>query len=190
MLPVILASASPRRRDLLSRAGVELRVITADVDESQQPGELPGAMVRRLARSKAERVARGQVDAALLVAADTIVVRDGAVLGKPVDAADAAAMLASLAGRSHEVITGFAVVGPTREIVDAVTTRVRFRPLSAALIEDYVATGEPLDKAGAYGIQGIGGKLVASIDGSYTNVVGLPLVEVLDAIAALGGPRR
>ena len=190
MLPVVLASASPRRLELLTRAGVDVSVQTADVDEAQLPDEAPEAMVLRLARSKADRVNRGLVDAAIVVAADTIVVRDGIVLGKPADEDEAAAMIASLSGRAHEVITGYAVISPSHEIVSATTTAVRFRTLSAALIRDYVATGEPLDKAGAYGIQGIGAKLVSAIEGSYTNVVGLPLVEVLDAIARLGGPRR
>ena len=190
MLPVVLASASPRRLALLSRAGVDVTVHKADIDEEQQLGEAPAAMVLRLARSKADRVNRGLVDAAIVVAADTIVVRDGVVLGKPADPDEAAAMIASLSGRTHEVITGYAVISPSHEVVSTATTRVRFRPLSAALIRDYVATGEPLDKAGAYGIQGIGAKLVLSIEGSYTNVVGLPLVEVLEAIGKLGGPRR
>lgn len=190
MLPIVLASASPRREELLRRAGLELRVQTADIDETQLPGEAPLAMVQRLARSKADRVVRGLVDAAVVVAADTIVVRDGVVLGKPVDDAEARATLASLSDRVHDVVTGYALLSPTREIVGAVTTRVRFRALSPQLIADYVATGEPRDKAGAYGIQGIGSKLVVAIEGSYTNVVGLPLVEVLEGIAALGGPRR
>jgi septum formation protein len=190
VLPVVLASASPRRKELLERAGVAVTVLSADIDESPLPGEAAVAMARRLARSKADRVQRGLVDAAVVVAADTIVVRDGAILSKPTDDADARRMIASLSGREHDVITGYAVVSPTGEIVDAITTRVRFRPLSAALIADYVSTGEPRDKAGAYGIQGIGSKLVVAIDGSYTNVVGLPLVEVLGAIADLGGPRR
>ncbi len=190
MLPVVLASASPRRHELLTRAGVRLSVQTADVDEAQQPGEAPVHMVQRLARAKADRVLRRLVDAAIVVAADTVVVRDGVVLGKPVDGVEAASMLASLSDRVHEVITGFAVIGPGSEVVGSVTTRVRFRSLSTALIDRYVATGEPLDKAGSYGIQGIGAKLVVAIEGSYTNVVGLPLVEVLDAIARLGGPRR
>ncbi len=190
MLPVVLASASPRRRELLNRAGVTVDVRSADVDETPLDGEEAGAMARRLARSKAERVLEGLVEPAVVVAADTVVVRDGVILGKPRDEAEACAMLGSLSGRAHEVITGYAVIAPTGEVVEAATTAVRFRPLSEALIREYVATGEPMDKAGAYGIQGIGAKLVVGIDGSYTNVVGLPLVEVLDAIAELGGPRR
>lgn len=190
MLPVVLASGSPRRSDLLTRAGVDITILTADVDETPRPGEDAVVLAKRLARAKGDAVQGGLTDAAVVVSADTIVVRDGGILGKPVDADDAAAMLRSLSGRTHEVVTAFAAVAPGREIVQAVTTSVTFRPLSDALIADYVATGEPMDKAGAYGIQGIGCKLVSGIQGSYTNVVGLPLVEVLDAIAELGGPRR
>ena len=184
--PLTLASGSPRRRDLLREAGIELVVRTADVDETPRPGEAAGDLVRRLSRAKAEAVG-GE---GLVVAADTVVVRDGVILGKPGDAAEARAMLASLAGRSHSVITGFAVLAGERSIVDAVETEVVFRPLDPGLIAEYVATGEPMDKAGAYGIQGLAGRFVQRIAGSYSNVVGLPLVEVLDAIAELGGPRR
>jgi len=162
----------------------------ADVDESALPGEGAVAMAVRVARLKADTVAATLSEPAVVIAADTIVVRDGVLLGKPRDDADAAAMLRSLSGRSHEVVTGFAVSGDGRSVGAAVTTGVTFRPLTDAVIADYVATGEPRDKAGAYGIQGIGAMLVTAIDGSYTNVVGLPLVEVLDAIAAHGGPRR
>ena len=126
---------------------------------------------------------------AITIGADTIVVRDGCILGKPRDRDEARRMLASLSGRSHEVLTGFAVLGPGEPIVRAVETQVRFRALDDETIARYVATGEPDDMAGAYGIQGIGAALVERISGSYTNVVGLPLVEVLDAIAAQGGPR-
>ena len=188
MLPLTLASASPRRRELLERVGVNLEVVPADVDESRLPDEPPAAMAERLAAAKADVVAATQPDR-LVLAADTIVVRDDAVLGKPSDAAEAAAMLRSLSGRRHHVITGWALRGPSGGSSGTVTTAVRFRPLPEPVIARYVATGEPLDKAGAYGIQGVGAMLVRSIEGSYTNVVGLPLVEVLDAVAAHGGPR-
>lgn len=124
-----------------------------------------------------------------MIAADTVVVLDDVILGKPSDAADARSMLTQLAGRSHRVLTGFCVLSEATEHVEVVTTTVRFRPLAAEVIDRYVATGEPLDKAGAYGIQAGGGALVTEIEGSYSNVVGLPLVETLDALAALGGPR-
>jgi septum formation protein len=186
--PILLASASPRRRELLARAGLAIEVLPADVDESQLPDEAAGPMAERLALAKAEAIA-AEHPSRLVVAADTVVVRDGAVLGKPRDTSEAVAMLASLSGREHEVITGFAVLGIDGATSAAVSTRVRFRSLSAEVIEAYVATGEPMDKAGAYGIQGIGAKLVRSISGSYTNVVGLPLVEVLEAIALRGGPK-
>lgn len=161
------------------------------MDERLLPGEAPAAAARRLAALKADRAA-GRLGAApaLVLAADTIVAIDGASLGKPADAADAAAMLARLSGRSHEVHTGFALVstsGPRLESV--VTTRVHVKALDRAEIDGYVATGEPFDKAGGYAIQGAGAALVQSIEGSVTNVIGLPLVEVLEALAALGGPR-
>ncbi len=185
-LAVTLASGSPRRRELLCEAGLDLVVRTADVDETPRPGESADALVRRLSQAKAAAVG-GQ---GIVVAADTVVVRDGAILGKPVDEAEARSMLASLAGRTHQVVTGFAVIAGERAIVDAIETQVTFRALDEQLIADYVATGEPMDKAGAYGIQGLAGKFVQRISGSYSNVVGLPLVEVLQAIAELGGPKR
>ena len=188
---LILASASPRRRELLERVGLTLTVLPADLDERALPGETAVEMAVRLASAKASAIAEGLDGPCIVVAADTLVVRDGTILGKPTDDADAAAMLRSLSGRSHEVVIGFAVRGSLgAATARAVTTKVTFRALSDALIADYVATGEPLDKAGAYGIQGIGAMLVTGIEGSYTNVVGLPLVEVLDAIADQGGPRK
>ena len=187
-LPLVLASASPRRRELLERVGLALQIVPADIDESELPGERPAEMAERLARAKAAAVAALMPDR-LVLAADTIVVLDGRVLGKPRDDAEAADMLRSLSGRAHEVTTGFAVRGDGADTSTTVTTVVRFRALDPAVIDRYVATGEPLDKAGAYGIQGVGAMLVLRIDGSYTNVVGLPLVEVLETIAAHGGPR-
>ncbi len=170
--------------------GLTAVVRPADVDERPLDGEAAVPMAVRVAGLKADAIAATLTEPAVVVAADTIVVRDGVILGKPTDADDAIAMLRSLSGRSHEVVTGFAVSGGGSTTREAVTTRVTFRPLTDAVIRDYVATGEPMDKAGSYGIQGIGAMLVTSIDGSYTNVVGLPLVEVLNAIAAHGGPRR
>ena len=188
MLPLVLASASPRRRELLERVGMSIQVVPAEVDEAILPGESPAVMAERLAGAKADAVAALMPDR-LVLAADTIVVLDDAVLGKPRDDAEAATMLRSLSDREHAVITGFAVRGRDRGGSGTVTTKVRFRPLDGPVIDRYVGTGEPLDKAGAYGIQGVGAMLVRSIEGSYTNVVGLPLVEVLDTIAAAGGPR-
>ena len=125
-----------------------------------------------------------------MVAADTVVVLGDAILGKPRDEADAASMLESLSGRTHRVLTGFCILAATDTSVEAISTEVTFRDLDREVIERYVSTGEPMDKAGAYGIQAGGGALVRGIVGSYSNVVGLPLAETLEAIAALGGPRR
>ena len=164
---------------------------TADIDESPQPGESPVDLVARLALSKATAVRQADSLAleSLFIAADTVVVRDGEILGKPEGKTEAAAMLRSLGGRGHEVITGFCVLGAEQSHVQAVSTKVWFRPLTSEVIARYVATGDPLDKAGAYGIQAGGGAFVERIDGSYSNVVGLPLVETLAALALLGGPR-
>ena len=186
---LLLASRSPRRADLLRTLGVDFRVIDVEVDETPGPGEAPDAYVRRLARDKA-RAGQAAAPAPLpVLAADTTVVLDGAILGKPLDDADARAMLARLAGRAHEVLTGVAVIDGKGSLVDTVlVTRVRFRALAPAEIAAYVASGEPLDKAGAYGIQGLGGALVEGIEGSYSNVVGLPLAETLALLDAAGIP--
>ena len=190
-LPLVLASGSPRRKVMLERLGLPLRVQAADVEEHAILGERPFAMAERLAAIKAQAVAQLQSEPALVLAADTIVVRDREVLGKPVDVADAARMLRSLSGRQHVVITGYALVRTDTgaERVNHVATVVHFRELTDDTIARYIATGEPMDKAGAYGIQGIGAMLVRGIEGSYTNVVGLPLVEVLEALPQLGGAR-
>lgn len=180
---LILASASPRRRELLESAGVAFSVHPADADETWRPGELPRAYVLRVARAKARVVAERFAGRSVL-AADTTVAIDDRVLGKPVDAAHAAAMLGDLAGREHAVHTAVVLRAGARETHRVVSTRVRFRPLSAAEIAAYVATGEPFDKAGGYGIQGRGGALVDVVHGSYTNVVGLPLAETLGLLAA------
>ena len=190
-LPLVLASGSPRRKEMLERVGLSLRVQVGDVEEHQILGERPYQMAERLAGLKAHAVAQSLTEPALVLAADTIVVLDRDVLGKPADDADATRMLRSLSGREHVVITGFALVRSDTwaERVSHVVTQVHFRELSDATIQRYIATGEPLDKAGAYGIQGIGAMLVRGLEGSYTNVVGLPLVEVLEALPQLGGPR-
>lgn len=188
---VVLASASPRRRELLARLGIQPVVRPADVDEGTLPGEGPAAHVARLAHDKAHAAERGADD--LVVAADTEVVLDGAVLGKPVDDAAAAALLRSLSGRAHVVLTGVHVLLGDREASAVEATEVRFRDLGDDEIAAYVATGEPFDKAGGYGIQGAGGMFVERIDGSDTNVVGLPLATVVRLVREVGVtllPRR
>lgn len=180
-----LASASPRRRELLAQVGIPCIVVPADVDESPREGESPEAYVARLARAKADAVHAD--DGRTTLAADTAVVAEEGVLGKPVDDADARKMLALLRGRSHRVMTGFALrLGQREPRVRVVTTRVTFRAFDDRALDGYVATGEGRDKAGAYAIQGIGGGLVRGIEGSYTNVVGLPVTEVLEELLALG----
>lgn len=181
---LILASASPRRRELLSHLGYPFEVIVSAIEEKRQSHEEPEAYVLRNAREKAAAVLLTQAapESCLVIGSDTIGVMDGHVLEKPCDAADAKRMLGLMAGRSHEVLTGLAVAqgrGTALRIEQIVVrTSVQFKSLSEREIAYYVATGEPLDKAGAYGIQGIGGFMVESIDGSYSNVVGLPLVEL------------
>jgi septum formation protein len=189
--PLVLGSGSPRRRDLLARAGVAFDVCSADVDESARPGEAPRALAQRLARTKAEAVARriGASPRRLVLGADTIVVIDGDVLGKPVDPADAERLLGRLVGRVHAVLTGVAVVSsdrPTEAAVRVVESRVVMRPAAPAEIRRYVATGEPLDKAGAYAAQGAGRRFIERIEGSETNVIGLPLEETLALLRAMG----
>lgn len=183
---LVLASGSPRRRDLLRAHGYRPVLRVPEVDETPRPGEPAVALALRLARSKAEAVP-GRLGE-LVLAADTLVHRGHLVLGKPSGDAEARAMLTELSDGWHDVTTAFCVRGDGRSHAQAVTTRVRFRALEPALVDGYVATGEPLDKAGAYGIQGRGAGLVAEIAGSYTNVVGLPLAEVVVALAALGLP--
>lgn len=185
--PLVLASASPRRREYLAGLGLDFTVRPAELDETPRPGEGPENFVRRLAREKAEAVA-GAFPASWVLAADTVVVVDGEILGKPGSGEEAVTMLLRLSGRWHEVWTGFCVCRglPPEALVGAVRTGVRFMALDRELCRAYVRTGEPLDKAGAYGIQGKGAFLVEEIRGSYTNVVGLPLAEVLAALRVFG----
>ncbi len=173
---VILASKSPRRRALLEQIGISFSLDPADVDERILPGETPEAYAVRVALDKA-RVAAGRAKMGIVIAADTIVVIGDAILGKPVDAADARRMLSMLSGREHEVVTGLAVMDAAsrRSVMRTSVTKVCFRTLSEREITAYIATGEPLDKAGAYGIQERGALLVERIEGCYSNVVGLPL---------------
>lgn len=174
--PIILASSSPRRKELLRQIDVAFISAPADVDERVLPGEAPEAYAVRVALDKA-RVAAARAETGIVIAADTIVVLNDTILGKPVDAADAVRMLAMLAGRTHQVMTGVAVMdASTGKILTRVeVTRVWFRRLTREEIVAYVATKEPLDKAGAYGIQDKGALLVEKIEGCYFNVVGLPL---------------
>ncbi len=185
--PFILASASPRRRRLLQSLGLEFEVIVSGVEEDQGGTGSPPGLVRGWARAKALAVAAIHPERWVL-AADTIVVVAGTILGKPVDSREARHMLAQLSDREHQVITAISLRHQQSryEEAEVVTTQVRFKKLSAAEIEAYVASGEPLDKAGAYGVQGLGGCLVRSIRGSYTNVVGLPLCETVERLAAHG----
>lgn len=181
---VVLASGSPRRLELLRRVGIEPVVRAADVDETPLDGEPPATTVARLARAKARAVDRAPTD--LVVAADTEVVLEGAVLGKPADGAAAAAMLRSLSGRSHLVVTGVHVLHGEREAAAVEETVVHVRAISDAEIDAYVATGEPFGKAGAYAIQGAGGMFVERIEGSDTNVIGLPLATVVRLAGEVG----
>jgi septum formation protein len=182
---LILASASPRRMDLLHEAGYVFEVEPADVDESGLAGEPPAAYVVRVAAMKARTIA-ARHSGELVLAADTTVVIDGEMLGKPADDADAARMLGRLSGRVHEVLTGVVLVRAGRQSSALVGTRVRFRPLTAAEIDWYVASGEPRDKAGAYGVQGLAARFIESVNGSYSNVVGLPVGAVRALLEAAG----
>ena len=183
---LILASASPRREELLCRLGVPFTVIPSELPEELPPGP-PEASVRALALAKARAVAR-RLDAGVVLAADTVVVFGVSVFGKPAGADDARRMLRALRGRSHEVITGVALVEAPgrRETTAAVVTGVQMGQYGEVEIDAYLATGEPYDKAGGYAIQGAGGRLVARVDGCYTNVVGLPLTTTRRLLAEWG----
>lgn len=176
--PLILASASPRRRELLATLGYDFRVAVPDIDETPLPNENPRAHAERLANEKAHAVC----DEGTVIAADTIVVHAGRILGKPSDPAAARAMLGELSGTTHEVVTAVCVRSAERTVVFSVVTEVVFRDLEPAEIEAYVGSGEPMDKAGAYAIQGGAAHMVRAINGSYTNVVGLPLCELHEAL--------
>ena len=185
---LVLASASPRRRELLESAGLDFDVEPVDLDESRRLGEAPRAYVERLAREKAEAIARRRPDA-IVLGADTAVVVDDAVLGKPLDAADAARMLRVLSGRAHEVMTGVAVVSGGLTVSRVARTIVWFATLAPEAIVAYIASGEPADKAGAYAIQGGAATFVTRTEGSYSNVVGLPMDVVADLLAPFVAPR-
>jgi septum formation protein len=188
-MQLVLASASPRRRELLNQLGVSYDCVPADIDETPGPGEKPGDYVSRLAEEKAAAVAflyAGEERAVL--AADTTVVVDDVVMGKPEDHFHGLAMLARLSGRTHSVLTAVCLHTPRGVTSELVETQVEFLQLSMEVCEAYLATEEPWDKAGGYGIQGLGGAFVRSINGSYSNVVGLPLAETWQLLAAHGIP--
>ena len=184
---IILASASPRRRELLERIGItDFTIAAPNVDESVEPGLSPADMVERLSLRKARAAASRFGPDELILAADTVVALDGAVLGKPRDGDDAFAMLSALSGREHRVYTGVTVLRGDRAVTQHEETAVTFRALSPEEIRGYIATGEPLDKAGAYGIQGVGALLVSGIRGDYSNVMGLPVFRLGRILSGFG----
>jgi septum formation protein len=189
-MKLILASASPRRAEILRNAGIPFETHAAILDESRRPGELRADYVRRLALAKARAAASGMGDSAdrLSIGADTVVIAADEILGKPESPEDARRMLRLLSGAVHEVHTGLAVIrrpGAMEGVVEEITS-VTFAPLSDQEIESYIATGEPFDKAGAYGIQGIGGRFVTRIEGCYFNVMGLPLARLWSLLREFG----
>ncbi|MGO4325196.1 MULTISPECIES: Maf family protein [Pseudomonas] len=190
MKPLYLASGSPRRRELLTQIGVPFTAIGADIDETPLDHETPSAYVERLARGKAE-AGRRALDAGMdgcVLGADTAVVLDGRILGKPVDQADSMTTLLSLSGREHEVLTAIAILDGQRCESRVVRTLVRFRSITEQEAAAYWASGEPRDKAGGYGIQGLGAVFVAGLEGSYSAVVGLPLCETAELLGHFGIP--
>jgi len=187
--PIVLASGSPRRKQLLEMLRIPFRVIAPDVDEHVLPGERPDAYVTRLSRAKAQAVVALAANDVVL-AADTTVVLENEILGKPVSPDDAVRMLERLQGRTHQVLTSVAVAenGRLEQALDV--SRVTFRPNDRRFLEEYVATGEPLDKAGAYAIQGLGAPLIERVEGDFFGVMGLPLRLALDLLAKFGRPYR
>ncbi len=187
--PIILASTSPRRLDLMKQVSLPIYVIPPNADETPQPGESPKKLVQRLSTAKAQSaklIALKQFNQGLIISADTIVVapQSKTILGKPTSKADAKKMLKLLSGKVHSVFTGYCILDISKKTqpmpwVRVVESRVKIRPLSEKTINAYISTGEPMDKAGSYGAQGIGTALIESIQGSYTNVVGLPMTEIL-----------
>jgi septum formation protein len=186
-MKLILASASPRRRELLARAGFDFEARSSVVEEAPAPGESAEEFARRAARDKALDVAARAQPGSLVLGADTVVVADGEILGKPVDAMDAARMLRLLSGTTHRVITGVCLVRApaAMEALRHETTFVTFRPLDEQEIAAYLASHEPFDKAGAYGIQGLASKFVTRVEGCYFNIVGLPVALVYDLLKSL-----
>ena len=182
---IVLASQSPRRRELLRLIGIPHDVAPADIDETQLPDESPIAHAERLAREKALKIA-GEIPDAVVIGSDTIVVLDGVVLGKPTDDADAARILKLLSGRTHTVHTAVAIARGGRVVAAVESVEVTFRPLSDVQIASYIATREPMDKAGAYGIQGYGATIVERVHGDFFAVMGLALGTVVELLRALG----
>ena len=189
-MKLILASSSPRRAEILANAGLPFSVLSSAVDESPYPGEAPAALVQRLANAKADLVSARAVGPAIILAADTVVVLDDKILGKPNSREEARHMLQQLSGRTHSVFTGVALIrlpdGERRQFIES--TLVHFRPVTEEELSSYLATQEPYDKAGAYAIQGQAGRYIPRIEGCYFNVVGLPLSRVLTELRALGWP--
>ncbi len=190
---IILASASPRRKQLLEQIGLQFSIEPSQADETIDPAETPEQAVCRLSLAKAQEIcAATQSSARWIIGSDTIVVRSGMILGKPRDREHARSMLRQLSGAEHQVVSGIAIIDRLdgQQFVEAVSTRVRFRKLSADEIDRYIATGEADDKAGAYAIQGLGVCFVAGIEGSYSNVVGLPLCRLTLALKEMGVPLK
>ncbi|SDI11779.1 septum formation protein [Pseudomonas flavescens] len=190
MATLYLASASPRRSELLTQIGVPFTTRIVPIDETPQPGEAPAAYVERLARAKAAAVLDHlpERDGVVVLGADTTVVLDGRILGKPLDRADALATLTALSGREHQVLTAVALISDERSSARVVTSSVRFKTLEQTQIEAYWATGEPRDKAGSYAIQGLAAVFVSQMQGSYSAVVGLPLCETAELLAEFAIP--
>ncbi len=188
---IILASSSPRRKELLQNVGIEFEIVAPYADESLLGSENPKDYVLRLATEKALSVSLNLEGDFLVIGADTVVVVDNEILGKPSNEEDARVMLSKISGREHNVLTAFCIAQPKNNILhsEVVDTKVNVKTLEPKQIQGYIKTGEPMDKAGAYGIQGIGAFMVREISGSYTNVVGLPLVEVIEALDKLGALR-
>lgn len=190
MTSLVLASGSPRRADILRTLGIPFRVDVSSLPEEVLPGEAPAPHARRLAVEKAASVSLRH-PGALVLGGDTVVAVDGEILGKPADAGDAVSMLLRLSGRSHTVASGLALVRDGREVASGVSvTRVEFRSFDRAIAERYVATGEPMDKAGAYGIQEMGAALVRRVDGDHSGVVGLPVSLLVELLERAGEPYR
>lgn len=183
--PIVLASASPRRKELLARVGIAFEICAADIPENAQPGERPAGFAERMAREKAQAIRKAKPER-IILAADTVVAVGQEILGKPRDAEDARRMLRLLSGKSHEVTTGVCLCGPGFEDVRSETTTVWFSEIPHQEILEYVSSGEPLDKAGAYAIQGGAARWVTKVEGDYNNVVGLPVEMVLKMLRARG----
>lgn len=184
-MKIILASGSPRRKELLTNMGIRsFSVVKTDFDESTVRADDPAALVEALSAGKAASVPAGRGD--LLIAADTVVALDGTILGKPADRADAVRMLTALSGRTHQVYTGVTVRRDDHAVTFHQVTKVTFRPLTREEIDAYVSTGEPMDKAGAYGIQALGSLLVEGIEGDYFNVMGLPICRLGQVLGQFG----